>query len=100
MFTYKKHIATGRYRSFESERHDIKLKKKVVGHIYENGHFDKWQGFKVHLAVKKEPTKEQPAPFKWVVVKQIFVSADEAKAWLAQNYERVIKELDLHQFED
>lgn len=28
-FTYKKDIPTGRYRSFESEWYDIKLKKQI-----------------------------------------------------------------------
>ena len=100
MFTYKKHIPVGRYRSFEEEQHDIKLKKKVVGHIAEAGHFSGKTGFGISLAVKKEATKEEPASFRWANLKARFNNADEAKAFLEKNFDAIIKQYDLHSFED
>ena len=35
-FTFKKNIPTGRYRSFERDYHEIKLKNQVVGNINES----------------------------------------------------------------
>ena len=98
MFTYKKHRHSGRYRSFEPEFHDIKLKAKKVGYIAEPAHFSKEQGYGISFAVKKDPTREQPAPFKWVSVKKRFSSVEDAKAFLVEHFDELIKELDLYSF--
>ncbi len=97
MFTYKKYIPVGRYRSFEPEHHDIKLNKKVVGHISVN-RLDR--EFIVSFAIKKESTKEDPAPFKWVMLKTRFKTADEAKEALAGRFTDLVKKLDLYSFKD
>lgn len=98
MFTYKKHQHSGRFRSFEVEVHDIKLKARKVGYIAEVAHLSQEQGYKISFAIKKAPTQEQPAPFRWVNVKTRFTNAADAKAFLVEHFEELIKELDLYSF--
>lgn len=99
-FTYKRHTSTGRYKSFDHERHDIKLKKKVVGHIKEASHFSNLDGFGIMLATKKSPTTEEPANFKWVFLKRRFKTAQEAKVFLDENFQELTAQHDLYSFED
>jgi hypothetical protein len=103
--TFKKHIATGRYRSFESESHEIKLKGKMIGHISEVS--GRWTSgddpdvgkFKVSLAIKKEVTDEDLSEFKWVYLKKRFDNAKEAREWLNEHIDSIASKHDIHQFE-
>lgn len=95
-FTFKKHKATGRYASFEKEYSDIKLKKKVVGTIHEIEGGKR----KVRFMVKKQPTKEEPAPFLWITVTKTFYDEEEARTWCKQNIKLIQEKLDLYQFEE
>lgn len=98
MFTYKKHRHTGKFSAFEAEVHDIELKARKIGDIAEAAHFSQERGYRISFAVKKAPTQEQPAPFKWVNVKTRFTSVADAKAFLVEHFEELIKELDLYSF--
>ena len=94
-FTFKKNKNTGPYASFQREQTDIKLKKKQVGTIDEtNG--GNWI---VRFAIKREPTEENPAPFKWIRVKPTFPSEELARDWIKDNSAQ-IQQLNLHSFED
>jgi hypothetical protein len=95
-FTFKKVILTGRYRSFEAESHDIKLKRRLVGHIKLAP--DAGQ-FKIMLAVKKERTEESPCNFKWITFKARFNSAEEARQWLKARNSILQEKYDLYLFE-
>ena len=100
MFTYKKTIHEGRYRSFEPEQHEIKLKGKVVGSISEAFHTSGRTGFGVSFAVSRQSTKENPAPFRWLYLKTRFKDAAEAKAFLRQHFDNITGALNLYSFED
>ena len=51
-FTFKKNIVTGRYRSFELNHIDIKIKGRIVGYISETREYI----YKIRFAIKKEKT--------------------------------------------
>jgi hypothetical protein len=104
MFTFKKNVSTGRYASFEAESHDIKLKRKVVGSIAEfrilGRRSDPDEGkFLIRLAVKRDRTKENPVPFKWITLKHRVEDVLEAKKLLNDNFEAIVAKYDLHSFE-
>lgn len=106
-FTFKENKSTGRYRSFYPSTHDIKLNKKVVGHITQindgSGFIDvpteNIGKYNVAFAVKREKTAGNPAPFKWVNIKVKFDSVDEAKAWANRNIDVILAKFDIHAFE-
>ena len=94
MFTFKTEPSTGRYRSFYPDQHYIKWQKKEVGRI------DDILPYKIHLAVKIEVTLEEPAGFKWICLKKEFQSVKEAKEFLNANFDVIIRQFDLYQFEN
>jgi hypothetical protein len=99
-FTYKKDIPTGRFRSFELEHHDIKLKKKVIGHIYEDRECHK---FHIQIAVNKKDIITSTNPnctWKWVFLKKEFSSANEAREFLDNKCESICSTFDLYYFEE
>ena len=96
-FTFKKAIHTGKYRSFALDRTDIKLNKKEVGHISESKNDYKYN---ISFAIKKEKTKVDPAPFKWITLKKKADSEPEARNFIKKNEEEIQKKYDLYQFED
>lgn len=105
-FTFKENKATGRYRSFETESHEIKIKKQVVGSINElagkawNNTPDEDVGkFVIRLAIKKEKTPEVPCDFKWITLKKRFNTATEAKEMLQAVADKIIEKYDLHHFD-
>jgi len=95
-FTFKRHDPTGPYRSFSKPYWDIKVNKKVVGNI----HGDSFAGYAVSLAVAKEPTKEEPAPFKWVRFKVAFYNIEEQKSALNKACDTLMARHKLHMFEE
>ncbi len=95
-FTFKKYRPTGCYASFEKGFTDIKIKKKQVGIIWER-EGGKWQ---IRFTVNREPTKEKPAPFKWIFVIEKFNSEKEAREWIQNNTDIIHTHLDLHYLEN
>ncbi len=96
-FTFKKHKKEGRFKSFELDGTDIKLKKKVVGLINETRDYHK---YRVQFAVKREKTEDSPAPFKWVTLKKIFIDEEEARKMLIENTDSLCSQFDFYRFED
>jgi hypothetical protein len=92
--SFKKHKHEGRYRSFEKDFSDIKLDKKVIGHIQEVN----WNIYQIGFAKIKEKTNDDPAPFKWVWIKQKFNSEKEARMWVNANFEAVKEQINLYRF--
>lgn len=95
-FTFKKTIHVGRYRSFEKDHTVIKLQKKEVGYIQQ---IDGYK-YKIRFAIKKDSTKKNPAPFKWVKIKRIFDNENSARDWIKENENLIQRSLDLYQFEN
>lgn len=89
-FTFKTEKSTGRYRSFYPDQHLIKLQGKEVGTISDD------LDHKIRLMVKKEPTKEDPAPFRWAYLKGTFPNLMEAKYFLQANFEKITTQFDLY----
>jgi len=100
-FTFKKVISTGRYRSFEREQHVIKLNRKEVGRIYEEQYpKDYNHRYAITLAVEKERTDDEPADFRWILLKARFATAQDARDFLSRNCGALNDKYRLHRFED
>lgn len=96
MFTFRKHQAVGRYRSFETEYSDIKIKGMVVGCIAEAEHFSKVdfeERFSIRLMVV-DPVERKG--FKWITLKKKFGSDSSAREFLKSNFERITNQFDLY----
>ena len=107
MFTFKKHEKVGRYRSFQADNWDIKIKRKCVGsisQIRDTSAFPAAPGtagkLRIGFMVKKEVTKEEPAPFRWIRLKYLSDSIDEAKTFLQSHYDEILQKFDLYHMED
>ena len=95
-FTFKKTIREGQYRSFEKDHTTIKLNKKEVGYISEVE-----PGlYRAYFAVKKERTKEDPAPFKWIYIRKVFESEKAAREFIKENNDKIQTNLNLHYFDN
>ena len=71
---------------------DIKYAGIKVGYIcFNNSWGSRGGGITIHLMLPKEPTEEKPCPWRWGYVKHKFVSADEAKKYLNDNFEKISK---------
>ena len=97
-FTFKKHIPTGRYRSFETENHDIKLAKQIVGYISEDSYrsnikFE--ERFSVSFAIIDD-TKN--CGWKWIILKKRFGNAEDARTFVNMNAEKIQEQLNLYKF--
>jgi len=100
-FTFKKDVATGRYRSFELASTTIKFDNKEVGSISELGGIG-YKGndmgkFKISLMVKKEPLEAAKSNCDWknITFKHIFETEPAAREWLISNCEKIQKSLKL-----
>jgi hypothetical protein len=83
-FTFKKFIPTGRYRSFEKDSTDIKLKGRICGHISETEHTT----YRICFVVPK--TKEEIGEgtncvWKWLFLKKQYPSENDAREWIIKN---------------
>ena len=74
----------------------IKNEGKRVGWIDSPKAQSKTDDFSVYLCVKKEKTKEDPAPFKNVKLKMRTNTLEEMKVWLKANTESIMKHYDLY----
>jgi hypothetical protein len=95
-FTFKKHIKEGRWRSFDRDCTDIKLAGKVIGHITELKTCD----YSISFAIKKEKTKENPAPFRWIYLKQRFPNEAVARDMIKKYSNEIQVKHDLYSFDD
>lgn len=89
-FTFKTTKPTGRYRSFDSDYHDIKFKGVVVGSIVSS------KPFKCRFMVIKNGTTikdDNPnCPWKWITLKKESETLQDAKDWLNANIEGIMKQ--------
>jgi len=87
-FTFKTTKATGRYRSFFTDHHDIKFNKFECGCIEDkNPH-------KIRLKVIKKDINEDGNPnckWKWIILKGEFESVQTAKNSLNENIDKIFE---------
>lgn len=94
-FTFKKHVKTGRYKSFDHDCTDIKLKGKVVGSINEGSN----RKYRISFAIKKEKTEEDPAPFKWARLQAVCDDEDHARNIIRKHSAELQEKYDLYSFD-
>ena len=85
-FTFKTAYPTGRYSSFFSNTHHIKLNKILCGTIGDS------IPHKIRLQVMKKDINEDSNPnceWKWITLKKESKTLIEAKEWLNQNFEKI-----------
>lgn len=95
-FTFKQEKPTGRYRSFNSTTHIIKLKRKQCGYFFEK--FGTIES-PIFLAIEKDETHDDGNPnCKWmnIALKKRFEKVEEAKEWLINNTEAINSKYKLH----
>lgn len=83
-FTFKTEKATGKFRSFHSDSHTIKLNGIWCGKISEIA-TDKWE---VRMMVQKDDPETSANPnctWKWVAFKKKHATLDDAKSWVRAN---------------
>jgi len=94
-FTFKTEKPTGRYRSFEATMYLIKFKKKRCGFMFEQYS----DPIKINLSVEKTLNIDDGNPnCKWMNVsfKKEFKNIDDAKKWLNENIELIMKKFTLY----
>lgn len=92
-FTFKTTKPTGRYKSFYSPYHEIKLNKKLVGDI------DDEPPYKITLMVTKKDINEDGhpnCPWKRIKLKQQSDSLESAKIFLNEHINIILDRYDLH----
>jgi len=94
--TFKIHRPTGQYRSFDHSHMDVKVKKKECGTVYYNSKEGK---YRLQLAVVKESTEEEPAPFRNITLKIQFDSLDDAKVWITEHFSTITSKYNLYFFD-
>jgi hypothetical protein len=94
-FTFKYHRPTGRYRSFETEYHDIKFKGKKCGSISESNNWtlaNRDERISIKFMVKND---EEKSGWKWITLTAKFSNTLNAKEFVNRNIETIFKKLDL-----
>jgi len=79
---------------------DIKSDGKVVGRIDPPNWRTPDNLYRIRLALRKEITPTDPAPFRWVTLKAKHASEEAARGWLETNWAAINRDLELHRFED
>lgn len=98
--TFKKNIATGRYRPFETESCEIKRNKRVVGNISEVSHFSKApesERFEIQLMVIDESIR---CGWKNITLKKKFSNMVDARQFVTDNAEAIQKQFNLREVEE
>ena len=87
-FTFKTTKSTGRYRSFHPDVHDIKLNKKLCGHIFDE------KPYVVSFMTLKKDVKNSDNPnciWTWQKIKTPeFNNVNEAKQWVKERTKDII----------
>jgi hypothetical protein len=95
-FTFKTVKPTGKWKSFDNPQHLIKLDGSEVGTI-------SYKDFKIRLMViKKDITEDgnKNCIWKWIMLKKEFNSLDEAKIFLNNNINQILKQWELYKITD
>lgn len=75
---------------------EIKVDRKVVGHITPPNWQTEGHDWGVSIAVKREPTPDSPCPWRWVRFKRRFPSEPDARQFVV---DKLAWALEKHRFE-
>lgn len=95
-FTFKTERPTGSYSSFFPSQHDIKLKKKKVGMISDRQSKNPWQ---IRLMIEKDEKHDDGNPncsWMWISLRKQSNTLQEAKDFLNENIDNILKLYNLH----
>ena len=84
-FTFKTEKATGKYRSFEPDRHVVKYNKKECGTIHDGEPYT----IRLQVMKNKEEAEKSNCPWKWIKLKKESKSLQEAKDYLNTMVEKI-----------
>ena len=80
---------------------DIKLNKKVFGHIVAPNWRTKDNKWGICIAIiKTEPDNNLNCNWKNIILKIRFDTEDDARQWMVNNIEKILEKFQLHFFED
>lgn len=85
-FTFKTEKPTGKWRSFDSDNHIIKLNKIKIGNI------SSLEPFFIRLKIIKKDIMEDGNPnceWKWIKLAIKFNSLSDAKEWMQINFKKI-----------
>jgi hypothetical protein len=90
MFTFKRvKKQSGLAGIAENERHEIKLRKNIIGEISSPmWHEREETGYRIGL---KTISSSEKSGFKWVRFKNRWETVEEAKDWLNSNFDEITK---------
>ena len=88
-FTFKTEKAVGRYRSFDTDDHQIKFNKFVCGQIQDG------VPYQIRLMVWTDEEKHENARWKWIALKKESNSLQEAKEFLNQRIEILFEKFNI-----
>jgi len=92
-FTFKTEKPTGKWKSFDSDNHIIKMDKKEVGTIESD------KPFKIRLMVMKNDVITDNNPncaWKWITLKKESETLEQAKEFLNANFDAIVSKFTLH----
>lgn len=92
-FTFKTEKQTGRYKSFFTPWHYIKLNGKQVGSI-------EHKSWRIRLMVYDEKLENTNCKWKWITLKKEPTSLQDAKDWLLNSQKTIEEKYKLHKLED
>lgn len=97
MFTFKKLIPVGRYRSFDLDRTDIKLTRKCVGDITEvRSPANDSERYKISFFVTDANSH---SGFKRITLKAKFATEAECRKFVTDNFYTITNKYDLHKLD-
>lgn len=103
-FTFKKEKKETGLTSvgYPYPRTQIKESKQIIGYIDPPNWQTKDNLWRIRIAIEKEPTKEQPAPFRWIQFKATFPTEPEAREWVKEYLDKIMYngKWKLHHFKD
>lgn len=92
-FTFKTEKQTGKYRAFYNPWHYIKLDGKQVGYIDH-------ETLRIRLMIYDDALRGTNCEWKWIQLKHVPVSLEEAKAFLIRNQTAIESKYKLHKLEE
>jgi len=92
-FTFKTEKQTGKYRAFYTPWHIIKLKGKQVGNIED-------QSWRIRFMIYDDALKGTNCEWKWITLKYVPTSLDDAKAFLIRKQIAIESKFKLHKLEE